>query len=86
MSTIIELKDILGKEDINKARKIHGETDYPAKRICDEIVSPQIDAISTKLGQECHSMYLAYLIEHLINVEKEQARSRGAGSRDRTAS
>ena len=41
-----------------------------AKKICEDIIKPNIEEINKKLGQENDPMYLAYAIEYAISKLK----------------
>ena len=59
--------DFLSGSQIISALKIWRDERSPAKRICEEVIKPNIQEINRKLGQENEPMYLAYVCEYIFN-------------------
>ena len=64
----VRLTDFLTDKEIKQAVRMWNESqaDY-AKRVHDAITLPQINRINTALGQENDPMYLAYMLEYVMN-------------------
>lgn len=58
----VSITEFLTKDQIQEV--FHLRT---AKLICDKVIKPNISNINQKLGQENDPMYLAYMIEHILN-------------------
>jgi hypothetical protein len=63
----ITLGDFLYSDQIKKVFELKD-----AKRICDEVIAPNIEEINVKLGQECDPMYLAYACEFVVNMVEQR--------------
>ena len=61
MTKHVKLADFLTDKQIARAVELR-----EAKKICEEIIRPNLDAINRKLGQENDPMYLAYATEYVI--------------------
>lgn len=64
----MKLPDFLTYEQIEACVKIFNENSYVAsvRKICEEIIEPNIKEINAKLGQENHPKYLAYAIMYVL--------------------
>jgi len=58
----VALTDFLTDKQIARAMELR-----EAKKICEEIIRPNLAAINRKLGQENDPMYLAYAAEYIIS-------------------
>lgn len=66
MRTYITLPDFLTESQIEQAAKLK-----TAKPITEQIIKPNLKAITEKLGQEVDPLYLGYCCEYVFNeVEK----------------
>jgi hypothetical protein len=61
MTRQVRLQDFLTPDEIRRAREVQ-----TAKRICDEIIKPQMHRINEALGQDNDPLYLAYSVEYVI--------------------
>jgi len=61
MVRTMTLPDFLTETQIKTVCKLR-----TAKKICDEVIAPNLDEINRKLGQENDPMYLAYACEHVV--------------------
>lgn len=59
----VTITDFLTERQIQEAIKLKD-----AKRICKDIIEPNLDTINRKLGQENNPMYLAYVVEYVISL------------------
>lgn len=70
----ITLKDFLTSEQIDAAFRIY--RDHPehevAKRICEEVIRPNLTAINRKLGQENDPMFLAYACVYVFGQSRNR--------------
>ena len=68
--TIFRIGDILTKEEIRRASKIRraAPPGDDARRICAELIEPQIARINAKLGHENVPMYLAYAVVYALSM------------------
>ena len=60
----IRLRDFLTDAQIKRVFELK-----KARPICDEVITPNLEAINDKLGQENHALYIAYACEFLVNEE-----------------
>lgn len=61
----ISVADFLTEEEIEQAIKLGS-----AKEICSKIIEPNIDRINKAIGGENYPLYLAYMVEFVINQAK----------------
>lgn len=59
----VTLLDFLTREEIEEARNLK-----VAREIRNKIIAPNIERINKALGQENNTMYLAYMVEYVINL------------------
>lgn len=64
----VTLPDFLTRKQIEEAKAIFdSEKDTRAvRRICDEVIAPNMVEIDRKIGQENDPMYLAYAAMHVF--------------------
>jgi hypothetical protein len=62
MKTVSRIEDFLTIGQIIKARKLMPD----AKKIRDEVVTPNMAEIDRKLGQQNDPMYIAYMVVYLL--------------------
>lgn len=63
----ITITDFLTEDQIERCVELER-----AKEICKEVISPNIQVINEKLGQENDPMYLAYCCEYVVSVSKRK--------------
>lgn len=63
----VTIGQFLTNEQIIEAFKLK-----KASPICEQVIKPNLKEINEKLGQDNDPMYLAYMIEYLINKDKRQ--------------
>jgi hypothetical protein len=71
----VTVNDFLTKDEINRAKKIYKELGIKggfAKKCADEIITPNIERINKKLGQENVPLYLAYAVEYVFLKQTER--------------
>lgn len=59
----VQLSDFLTATQITAASKLS-----TAKRICEQVIVPNLAEINRKLGQENDPMYLAYMCEYVLMI------------------
>jgi hypothetical protein len=64
------LPAFLTEAQIERCVAIIQNTERPARRICDEVIAPNLAEINRKLGQENNAMYLAYAVEYVLTQIK----------------
>ena len=57
------ITDFLTDAQIKKACKLKD-----AKKICEEIIRPNMTTINAKLGQENDAMYLSYMVAYIVSL------------------
>lgn len=59
----VQLSDFLTESQIKAASTLS-----TAKRICEQVIVPNLTEINRKLGQENDPMYLAYMCEYVLTI------------------
>jgi hypothetical protein len=69
---VTSLSDFLRREQVTAALKLYRTAPAGtfAQRCADEIISPNIEEINLRLGQENDPKYLAYLVEYVFQSTK----------------
>lgn len=63
----VTLPDFLTQTEIDKAAEMWKANNVGyAKRVCQELIAPNMQRINAALGQENDPMYLAYAVEFVI--------------------
>lgn len=70
MTRMVSLGSFLTTVQIRQCEKLK-----TAKRICEEVIKPNLAAINRKLGQENDAMYLAYMVEYALTVAGKRSKS-----------
>ena len=60
--------DFLSTRDVDRALRMGGDV----RRICEEIIKPQMSEIDRKLGQTNDPMYLAYAVVYALDVSTHE--------------
>ena len=63
----IRVSDFLTVAQMTRASKLK----Y-AKKICEDIIKPNIKEINEKIGQENDPLYLAYMVEYCISKAEQE--------------